>query len=105
MLFRCSDGKIIDIKIQSFITDKDYYDILLKISKNSFLSLIIKIGIVGLYLYVFTNVYKSLGVIFNTKGLFLDPSMAKVKLFFILYCLFELIILILVFYIFYTIFK
>ena len=76
-----------------------------KISKNSFLSLIIKIGIVGLYLYVFTNVYKSLGIIFNTKGLFLDPSMAKVKLFFILYCLFELIILILVFYIFYTIFK
>jgi len=76
-----------------------------KISKNSFISLIIKIGIVGLYLYVFTNVYKSLGIIFNTKGLFLDPSMAKVKLFFILYCLFELIVLILVFYIFYTIFK
>ena len=41
----------------------------------------------------------------NTKGLFLDPSMAKVKLFFILYCIFELIVLILVFYIFYTIFK
>ena len=76
-----------------------------KISKNNFLSLVIKIGIVGLYLYVFTTVYKSLGVIFNTKGLFLDPSMAKVKLFFILYCLFELIVLILVFYIFYTIFK
>jgi len=76
-----------------------------KISKSSFLSLIIKIGIVGLYLYVFTTVYKSLGIIFNTKGLFLDPSMAKVKLFFILYCLFELIVLILVFYIFYTIFK
>ena len=76
-----------------------------KISKNSFFSLIIKIGIVGLYLYVFTTVYKSLGIIFNTKGLFLDPSMAKVKLFFILYCLFELIVLILVFYIFYTIFK
>ena len=33
MLFRCSDGKIIDIKIQSFVTDKDYYDILLKITK------------------------------------------------------------------------
>lgn len=76
-----------------------------KISKNNFLSLVIKIGIVGLYLYVFTTVYKSLGVIFNTKGLFLDPSMTKVKLFFILYCLFELIVLILVFYIFYTIFK
>ena len=76
-----------------------------KISKNSFISLIIKIGIVGLYLYVFTNVYKSLGIIFNTKGLFLDPSMAKVKLFFILYCLFELTVIILVAYIFYTIFK
>ena len=76
-----------------------------KISKSSFLSLIIKIGIVGLYLYVFTNVYKSLGIIFNTKGLFLDPSMAKVKLFFILYCLFELIVILLVAYILYTIFK
>lgn len=33
MLIRCCDGKIIDIKIQSFITDKDYYDILLKATK------------------------------------------------------------------------
>ena len=35
MLIRCCDGKIIDIKIQSFITDKDYYDILLKVTKSS----------------------------------------------------------------------
>ncbi len=35
MLFRCSDGKIIDIKIHSFINDKEYYDILLKITKNT----------------------------------------------------------------------
>jgi hypothetical protein len=35
MLIRCCDGKIIDIKIQSFITDKDYYDILLKVTKNT----------------------------------------------------------------------
>jgi hypothetical protein len=76
-----------------------------KISKNSFFSLIIKIGIVGLYLYVFTSVYKSLGIIYNTKGLFIDPSMVKVKLFFILYCLFELIVILLVAYILYTIFK
>ena len=76
-----------------------------KISKNNFLSLIIKIGIVGLYLYVFTTVYKSLGIIFNTKGLFVDPSMSKVKLFFILYCLFELTVILLVAYILYTIFK
>ena len=76
-----------------------------KISNNNFLSLIIKIVIVGLYLYVFTSVYKSLGIIYNTKGLFIDPSMAKVKLFFILYCLFELIVILLVAYILYTIFK
>ena len=76
-----------------------------KISNSNFLSLIIKIGIVGLYLYVFTTVYKSLGMIFNTKGLFIDPSMSKVKLFFILYCLFELTVILLVAYILYTIFK
>ena len=76
-----------------------------KIGNNGFISLIIKIGIVGLYLYVFTIVYKSLGTIFNTKGLFLDPSMTKVKMFFILYCIFEIAVLMLVIYIFYTIFK
>jgi hypothetical protein len=76
-----------------------------KICNSGFISLIIKVGIVGLYLYVFTVVYKSLGTVFNTKGLFLDPSMAKVKMFFILYCIFELAVLILVIYIFYTIFK
>ena len=76
-----------------------------KIANNSFTSLVIKVGIVGLYLYVFTVVYKSLGTIFNTKGLFLDPSMAKVKMFFILYCIFEIAVLLLVIYIFYTIFK
>ena len=75
------------------------------VGNNSFTSLVIKVGIVGLYLYVFTVVYKSLGTIFNTKGLFLDPSMAKVKMFFILYCIFELAVLILVIYIFYTIFR
>ena len=76
-----------------------------KITNNSFTSLVIKVGIVGLYLYVFTVVYKSLGTIFNTKGLFLEPSMAKVKMFFILYCIFEFAVLILVIYIFYTIFR
>jgi hypothetical protein len=75
------------------------------IHKNNFVSLIIKIGIVALYLYVFTTVYKSMGLIYNTKGLFLDPSMSKVKSFFLLYCLFEIIVIILVIYILYTIFK
>ena len=32
MLFRSSDGKIIDIKINSFITDREYYDIILKLN-------------------------------------------------------------------------
>ena len=76
-----------------------------KINEKKALSLIMKIGIVGLYLYMFTIVYKSLGSIFNMNGLFLSPSMSKVKIFFILYCLFELCIVILVLYILYTIFR
>ena len=76
-----------------------------KINEKKALSLIMKIGIVGLYLYMFTIVYKSLGSIFNMNGLFLSPSMSKVKIFFILYCLFELCIVILVIYILYTIFR
>ena len=32
MIFRSSDGKIIDIKINSFITDREYYDIILKLN-------------------------------------------------------------------------
>lgn len=76
-----------------------------KISNSIFLSLILKLGIVGIYLYVFTTVYKSLSIIFNKNGLFVDPSMSKVKMFFILYCIFELAIIFLVLYILYTIFK
>ena len=76
-----------------------------KINEKKALSLIMKIGIVGLYLYMFTIVYKSLGSIFNMNGLFLSPSLSKVKIFFILYCLFELCIVILVLYILYTIFR
>jgi hypothetical protein len=76
-----------------------------KINEKKILSLIMKIGIVGLYLYMFTIVYKSLGSIFNMNGLFISPSLSKVKIFFILYCLFELCIVILVIYILYTIFR
>lgn len=76
-----------------------------KINEKKMLSLIMKIGIVGLYLYMFTVVYKSLGSIFNMNGLFISPSLSKVKIFFILYCLFELCIVILVIYILYTIFR
>jgi len=76
-----------------------------KINNSKLLSLIIKIGIVGLYLYVFTVIYNNLGMIFNMKGLFLDPSMSKVKSFFILYTIFELSVIMLVIYILYTIFK
>jgi hypothetical protein len=76
-----------------------------KINNSKLFSLIIKIGIVGLYLYVFTIIYNSLGSIFNIKGLFLDPSMSKVKSFFILYAIFEISIIMLVIYILYTIFK
>lgn len=32
MLIRSSDGKIVDIKMNSFITDREYYEILLKLN-------------------------------------------------------------------------
>ena len=35
MLFRSSDGKIIDIKINTFITDREYYEFLIKINSTS----------------------------------------------------------------------
>lgn len=75
------------------------------ISKNQIMSLFVKIGIIMLYLYVFTIIYNSLSPIYNMKGLFIDSSMTSVRSFFLLYCLFELSLILLVFYIFYTIFK
>lgn len=75
------------------------------ISKNQLMSLFVKIGIIMLYLYVFTMIYKSLSPIYNMKGLFIDSSMTRVRSFFLLYCLFELSLILLVIYIFYTIFK
>jgi hypothetical protein len=30
MLVRCCDGKLIDIKIQNFICDNEYYEVILK---------------------------------------------------------------------------
>ena len=53
------------------------------ISRSRGISLLTKIGIVGLYLYIFTIVFKSLTPIYNINGLFLDSSLTKVKSFFI----------------------
>ena len=75
------------------------------IIKSGGMSLLIKTVIVGLYLYIFTIVFKSLTPIYNINGLFLDTSLSKVKFFFLLYCLFLIALVLLIFYIFYTIFK
>ena len=75
------------------------------IKKNMFFSLLLKLGIVGLYLYIFTIIFHSLTPIFNLNSLFVDSSLTKVRIFFILYCLFLFVLLLLVIYIFYTIFK
>lgn len=75
------------------------------IKKNNFISLIVRVGIVALYLYIFTIVFNSLVPIYNINGLFIDPGLDKVKSFFILYCLFQITLILLVIYIFYTFFK
>lgn len=75
------------------------------IKKNNFISILVKIAIVALYLYIFTIVFNSLIPIYNINGLFIDPGLDKVKSFFMLYCLFLIILILLVIYIFYTFFK
>lgn len=73
------------------------------IKNSGFLTLIMKIGIVGIYLYAFNILFNSLKNIFNINGLFVDQSMSKIRTFFLLYVAFAFFIIILVAYILYTI--
>lgn len=73
------------------------------IKNSKILTLIMKIGIVAIYLYAFNIVYNSLKSIFNLNGLFMDDSMSKIRTFFLLYALFAFFIIILVSYVLYTI--
>jgi hypothetical protein len=73
------------------------------IKNSGFLTLIMKIAIVGIYLYAFNIIYNSLKNIFDLNGLFMNPSMSKMRNFFLLYVLFDFFIIMLVLYILYTI--
>lgn len=73
------------------------------IKNSGFLTLIMKVLIVVIYLYAFNVIYNSLKNIFNLNGLFVDPSMSKMRNFFLLYVLFDFFIVVLVLYILYTI--
>ena len=74
------------------------------VKNNKFLFLLMQVGIIALYLYVFTIVYKSLKNIFNINGLFTSPSMNSLKIFFILFTVFEIFVVILVAYVLYSVF-
>ena len=74
------------------------------VRNNKLFSLLIKVGIVALYLYVFTIVYQSLKNIYNINGLFITPSLNSIKIFFILFTVFEIFIVILVMYVLYSVF-
>jgi hypothetical protein len=74
------------------------------VRNNKFLSLMMKVGIVALYLYVFTIVYKSLKNIFNINGLFTTPSLNSLKIFFMLFTVFEICLVLLVAYVLYSVF-
>jgi hypothetical protein len=74
------------------------------VRNNKFFFLLMKVGIVILYLYVFTIVYKSLKNIFNINGLFTSPSLKSLKFFFLLFTIFEMCLVLLVAYILYSVF-
>jgi hypothetical protein len=74
------------------------------VRNNRFFFLLMKVGIVVLYLYVFSIVYKSLKNIFNINGLFTSPSYTSLKIFFLLFTVFEVCIILLVAYVLYSVF-
>lgn len=74
------------------------------VKNNKFLSLIMKLGIVILYMFAFNIVYKSLKNIYNINGLFTAPSLINLKLFFGLLTVFEIFIVLLIMYVLYSVF-
>lgn len=73
------------------------------IKNNKFLSLICKIGIVGIYFYLFTTNYKHIKTLFDTTGIFTNPALSKLRTFMFLFTLFEISLVFIIMYVLYTI--
>ena len=73
------------------------------IKHNKLLSLVFKIGIVGIYFYLFTTNYKFIKTLFDTTGIFTNPELSKLRTFLFLFTIFEVSLVIIIMYVLYTI--
>ena len=73
------------------------------IKHNKLLSLVFKIGIVGIYFYLFTTNYKFIKTLFDTTGIFTNPALSKLRTFMILFTIFEVALVFIIMYVLYTI--
>ena len=73
------------------------------IKHNKLLSLVFKIGIVGIYFYLFTINYKFIKTLFDTTGIFSNPELSKLRTFLFLFTIFEVSLVIVIMYVLYTI--
>lgn len=94
-------NKFIYILVAAFILIIVTYGTAIK--NNKFLSLLCKIGIVGIYFYLFTMNYKFIKTLFDTTGIFTNPSLSKLRTFLFLFTIFEVSLVVIIMYVLYTI--
>ena len=93
--------KFIYILVAAFILIIITYGTAIK--NNKFFSLVCKIGIVGIYFYLFTINYKFIKTLFNTAGIFSNPELSKLRTFMFLFTIFEVVLVVVIMYVLYTI--
>ena len=94
-------NKFIYILVSAFILIIITYGTSIK--NNKFLSLLCKVGIVGIYFYLFTMNYKFIKTLFDTTGIFTNPALSKLRTFLFLFTIFEVSLVVIIMYVLYTI--
>ena len=94
-------NKFIYILVAAFILIIITYGTAIK--NNKFLSLVCKMGIVGIYFYLFTINYNFIKTLFNTAGIFSNPELSKLRTFMFLFTIFEVSVVVIIMYVLYTI--
>ena len=94
-------NKFIYILVAAFILIIITYGTAIK--NNKFFSLVCKMGIVGIYFYLFTIIYKFIKTLFNTAGIFSNPELSKLRTFMFLFTIFEVVLVVVIMYVLYTI--
>ena len=94
-------NKFIYILVAAFILIIITYGTAIK--NNKFFSLVCKMGIIGIYFYLFTINYKFIKTLFNTAGIFSNPELSKLRTFMFLFTIFEVVLVVVIMYVLYTI--